>query len=375
MQPCSGDSGTTSVLDVQSGTLDVRTANLDPQGVIRIDAGATAAFAGDLVLRPSSVIDIEVASASSFGTLAVTGTLGFAPFGVGDPDQSLARLVAPFSGPGSVDIILCGGCSGAQFDEFDLDLAAAIFGANTITLSTVNTFVGVGAFASWNNPANWSFAAVPAGEEAIVPAGFSATVLAGSTAVISELTLDGTLDVNGTAWLGDAAIVGTGSVENNGTVLVQRRQLDRTRPHLDEHAGSDRARRRPASWTSRTRTTTRTASLPSTRAPDVSCRTTGSHSRPPCSSSRSRAPRATLTDFGQLELRSGVLTSAGTLRAIDNSDGGFTFDDIYPLIVCSSGSCVSDPVSAFDTIDANGCDPDAVVPVSCASGGPNSPCS
>ena len=57
-------------------------------------------------------------------------------------------------------------------------------------------------------------------------------------------------------------------------------------------------------------------------------------------------PASSTDNFGQLQVA--ALTSAGTLRTTLT---GYTpaFDDLYPLIACSS--CTSDPVTAFDTVD------------------------
>ena len=349
--PVSVNSGTTSVLDVRTGTLDVQTTGFDPRGVIRVGADATAAFAGDVILRPSSVIDIEVVGSSSFGSLAVAGTLGFAPYGVGEPaDATLARLVAPYSGSSPIDIILCGDCSGALFDELDLGAATATVRATAITLSTVNTFTGTGLLASWNNPTNWLYGFVPVlGESAVVPAGRTATINAGSTAVVSDLTLEGTLDIDGTAWLGDAIISGTGTVDNSGTVLSNGATS----------IGPDLVWANTAGAVVRSETGVLDIEdadfdTNGTVAVDAGALVLIQNDWTAQSTSvlefEITGPADSPSNYGQFELQSGTLGSAGTLRT---TESGYVpdFDDIYPLITCTNGSCTSDPVSAFATFD------------------------
>ena len=346
--PVSVNSATTSVLDVQSGVLDVQTANLDPQGVIRVGADATLSFAGDVTLRPSSVIDIEVVDSSRFGTINVSGTLGFAPFGVADPDQTLARLVAPYSGPNPIDIITCGDCSSVQFDEFDLADATATIGTAAITLSTVNTFIGSGLLASWNTPTNWLYGSVPvASEAAFVPAGRTVTILSGSTALLGDTEIQGTLDIDGTAWLGDTIISGTGSVDNNGAVVSNG----------DSSIGPD------LTWTNTPASTVRAETglldiedadfdTDGTVAVDAGARILIQNDWVAQPTSvldfEITGPAPSPANFGQLELQSGTLTAAGSLRA--TFDGyAPTFDDVYPVIRC--GDCTEGSFGFLD-VDA-----------------------
>ena len=309
---------------------------------------ATLSFAGDVTLRPSSVIDIEVVDSSRFGTINVVGTLGFAPFGVADPDQTLARLVAPYSGPNPIDIITCGDCSSVQFDEFDLADATATIGTAAITLSTVNTFIGSGLLASWNTPTNWLYGSVPvASEAAFVPAGRTVTILSGSTALLGDTEIQGTLDIDGTAWLGDAIISGTGSINNNGAVVSNG----------DSWIGPD------LTWTNTPASTVR-AETGLLDIEDADFDTDGTVAvdagapiliqndwvAQPTSvlDFEITGPAPSPANFGQLELQSGTLTAAGSLRA--TFDGyAPTFDDVYPVIRC--GDCTEGSFGFLD-VDA-----------------------
>ena len=85
------NSGTSSVLHVQSGTL-TNTPNFQPFGVVRVAAGATASLAGNVILRPSSRLIIEVAENGTPGIIDVGNQLGFEPFEAGNQDQTLAAF-------------------------------------------------------------------------------------------------------------------------------------------------------------------------------------------------------------------------------------------------------------------------------------------
>ncbi len=117
------------MLHVQSGTL-TNTPNFQPFGVVRVAAGATASLAGNVILRPSSRLIIEVAENGTPGIIDVGNQLGFEPFDAGNPDQSLAAfeltLVDGTAPAGPITVIECFDCAadppgdanGVEFDEF-----------------------------------------------------------------------------------------------------------------------------------------------------------------------------------------------------------------------------------------------------------------
>ena len=99
---------------VQSGTL-TNTPNFQPVGVVRVAPGATASLVGDVILRPSSRLIIEVAENGTPGIIEVGNRLGFEPFEVGNQDQTLAAfeldLVDGTAPAGPITVIECFDCA------------------------------------------------------------------------------------------------------------------------------------------------------------------------------------------------------------------------------------------------------------------------
>ena len=259
--------------------------------------------------------------------------------------------------------------------------------------SAVNTFVGVGSFASWNSPSNWSSGFVPAaGEAAIVPAGLTANVLVGAAASVGALTVDGIVNVAaGFEIGGDSTIGSTGvlfvdpfglvTLSSNVDVVSGGQIIVRADAFLDAAGGSAlTGAGLVANSGVFTKTGGGTATIGSALTwnsgplsevrvaggilaiESINFDSNGTLAIAPGAIVRASAgwdmqPTSVLeiavegdasvpANYGQLVAVNGGFSALGTLRII----GGFTptFTDVYPLVVCTAGGCDS---GVFDTLD------------------------
>ena len=91
------------------------------------------------------------------------------------------------------------------------------------TATSVATFTNGAGGNLWTTPGNWSTGVVPgSGDIAVIPFGTSATIAVGSNLDIAQLTLGGTLNLDGRLELtGDSAVSGSGTLfVNSGGLLT-----------------------------------------------------------------------------------------------------------------------------------------------------------
>jgi hypothetical protein len=388
-----------SVLDIQEGSVELageRIQTVDGvdgfPGSLFVAAGTTLDVGGDLVLGDTSVIESEITGPSgsdaNSGRVLVAGDL--------TQDGLLASVLSGYV-PVPSDayaVFRCeGDCSLGEFGDLDVDPFEVVTTQNAVTLQlpdvppVVPTFTG--GSGSWTDPDNWSTGVVPGPTDAVViPLGSAVVVDAADDVEIGSLTVDGEVRVEGRLTINDDSVVtglfdviggatlvleatltvdapgqlftfedgdtpgvieagegarfaGTGLVANSGTVRFSSTGVIPIDPDLTWNSGLD----------SLIEVLSGTLDIESLSfdtqgrffiAPGAVLRVQNDFALVATSELEFGidGPASDVANYGRVELPSGIFTADGTV-VLTPTDGFVPAGDVYPLIQCTNGSCLS----------------------------------